>query len=263
MTRSLQQFIDERESHQRRIVVVNGAEVDDEVTEIVDYFDRFDLETRRVTIDGLPESFLVLTDGDAYLGSVGIAELHAYLFEAFDQNSFRDLDPSAKRNPSVEGFLTHLDGNVYSLFGEGKVAMGCVSQLLETRAWRRGAGELHTGFQTFRALRDDPSVWTRYRKIADCGVDTTVYGRPEWTPETWNGVNAYADETGEHVADYWFVVYRGPDDQDDGALLARETDPGRYTGFWTFDSETVGALVETLVADYQPSLSALGDAAPS
>lgn len=263
MTGSLEQFIDERGSHQRRIVVVNGAEVDAEVADIVDYFDRFDLETRRVTSEGLPESFLVLTDGDAYLGSVGIAELHEYLFDAFDRDSLRDLDVSTQRNASVESFLAHLDGNLYSLSGEGKVAMACVSQLLETRAWRRGTGELHTGLQTFRALRDDPSVWTRYRKLADCGVDTTVYGRPDWMPASWGGVSAYADETGDHVADYWFVVYRGTDDQDDGALLARETDPGRYTGFWTFGSETVGELVETLVSDYQPSLSAPGDAASS
>jgi hypothetical protein len=263
VTQALQQFIDELESLQRRIVVVNGAEVDAEIAEIVDYFGRLDLETSHVTSTGLPDSFLVLTDGDAYLGSVGVAELHAYLFETFGRDSFSDLDANTRGNPSVEGFLARLDGNVYSLSGEGKVAMGCVSQLLETRAWRRGTGELHTGFQTFRALDDDPAVWTRYRKLAECGVDTTVYGRPDWTPETWDGVTAYADETGDHVADYWFVVYRGPDDGDDGALLARETDPDRYTGFWTFDSETVDALVETLVDDCQPSLSRLGDATPS
>jgi hypothetical protein len=256
---SLQQFIDELESHRRRIVVVNGTAVDEQIGDIVDYFDRFDLETEHVSASALPDAFLVLTDGDDYLGSIGVAELHEYLYDSFAGDVDPDPDVEMGRSPAVEGFLSRLDGNVYSLSAEGKLALACVSHLLETRAWRRGLGELHAGIQRFSLLRDDPALWSRYRKLAACGVETSVYGQSDWTPADWHGVTAYADESGACLGDYWFVAYRGPEERDDGALLAREDDDGRYTGFWTFDSDTVDAIVDTLVGDHQSTLTRLPD----
>jgi len=255
--RSLQRFIDELECHRRRIAVVNGAGVDSKVDDIVEYFDRFDLETEHVSVSALPDAFLVLTDGDDYLGSIGVAELHEYLYDSLNGDIGPDSDIVGDQNAAVEGFLARLDGNVYSLSAEGKLALACVSHLLETRAWRRGVGELHAGIQHFSLLRDDPALWSRYRKLSGCGVDTTVYGRHDWAPSDWSGVAAYADEADAGVGDYWFVAYRGPEDDDDGALLAREDDNGRYTGFWTFESDTVDAIVETLVTDYQSALTRL------
>jgi len=257
VTRPLETFIDELESKRRRLVVVNGAEAEAQVDEIVGYFGRFDLETTTVTAPGLPEAFLVLTDGDACLGAVGVAALHAYLFDSLSGDSIDDLTADTRQRPVVEAFLTRLDGNVYSLSGERRRPLICVSQLLESRAWHRGEGELHAGVQSLATFERAPATWRRYRKIADANVATTVYGRPEWEPDDWGSITAYADDTGDRLGAFWFVVYRGPEPRDDGALLARETDAGRYTGFWTFDSETVEELVETLIDDYQPSLTRL------
>jgi hypothetical protein len=259
VSRTLHRFIDELESRRRRLLVVNDDGDADDVTDIVDYFGRVALERVDVTAPEFPESFLVLTDGDDHLGSVGITELHDYLFTSFTSDGGRTPDAGARENPTIEGFLARLDGNVYSLSGEGKLAIAAISQLLETRAWRRGAGELHAGVQEFSTLRSEPSPMARYKKIADCGVDTSVYGRPDWTPGDWGGLAAYGDESGTQLGEFWFVAYRGPEQSDDGAVLAREVDDGRYTGFWTFDSETVDSLVATLVEAYQPSLASLSD----
>lgn len=259
VTRSLQQFIDELESQRRRLVVVNGSEVDSEVDDIVGYFDRLGLETRHVTAAALPDAFLVLTDGDACLGAVAVSDLYDYLFDSLNDEALEQLTEDVRERPVVEGFLAQLDQNVYSLAGERRLPLVCVSQLLESRAWRRGSGCLHAGVQSLSTFERTPATWTRYRKIADAGVETTVYGRPGWEPDDWGAVTAYGDETGDRVGDYWFVVYSGPENHDDGALLARETDAGRYTGFWTFESETVDELVETLLGDYQPSLTRLDE----
>lgn len=252
-------FIDDLESQRRRLVVVNGSEDGARIDDIVDYFDRFELETSSVRASGLPDAFLVLTDGDACLGAVGVNDLHDYLFDSLDGDGLDGFAEDTRQRPVVEAFLAHLDENVYSLSGERRLPLVCVSQLLESRAWRRGEGELHAGFQSFARFEQSPSTWRRYRKIADTDVETTAYGRPEWEPDDWGPITAYADEGGEQLADYWFVVYDGPERGDDGALLARETEAGRYTGFWTFDSETVAELCETLVADYQPSLVRLDE----
>jgi hypothetical protein len=263
VTRTLQQFIDELDSRRRRIVVVNGDDVSEEVADIVAYFDRLDLETAAVTATALPESFLVLTDGEEFLGAIGVADLHEYLFASFTDDTFRMLDAGVRASAAIEGFLGHLDGNVYSLSGDGKLPIASVSQLLETRAWHRGTGTLHAGFQRLSNLRSDSATLTRYRKLAECGVETSVYGRPDWTPSEWTEIAAYGDESGDHLEAYWFVVYRGPEATDDGAVLAREDADGRYTGFWTFDSETVAALAETLVEEYQPRLTPLSGPASS
>ncbi|RMB24931.1 hypothetical protein ATH50_0011 [Haloplanus aerogenes] len=236
---------------------MNGTEVDAKVDAIVDYFERFDLETGHVTAAELPDAFLVLTDGDACLGAVGIKELHDYLFDALRDASLADLTEDVRQRPIVEGFLARLDQNVYSLTGERRLPLVCVSQLLESRAWRRGAGSLHAGVQRLSTFESAPATWTRYRKIAEASVETTVYGQTDWEPEDWGAVTAYGDESGSLVGEYWFVIYSGPEKYDDGALLAHETETNRYTGFWTFDSATVDALVETLVDDYQPELTCL------
>lgn len=259
MTRPLQQFIDDLESQRRRLVVVNGNGVSAQVDRIVDYFERFDLETSYVSAAALPEAFLVLTDGETCLGSIDVGELHDYLFDSLNGDALEDLTDDSRQRPIVEGFLARLDQNVYSLSGERRLPLVCVSQLLESRAWRRGDGRLHAGVQALSTFERVPETWTHYHKIADSGVETTVYGQPDWEPEDWGAVAAYGDETGDLVGEFWFVVYSGPEVHDDGALLARETDSGRYTGFWTFDSNTVEELVETLVSDYQPSLGRLDE----
>jgi len=258
VTRTLQTFIDELESRRRRLHVVNGDGVEPLVDDIVDYFDRFDLETTHVTAPPLPDACLLLTDDDSFLGGVSVTDLHDYLFASLTDEALGDL-VSVRGTPVVEAFLTQLDGNVYSLSREEKLPLACISQLLESRAWYRGAGSLHAGVQRLATFEQAPAAWTRYRKIAGSGVATTVYGRPDWEPADWGTVAAYGDESGERIGEYWFVVYSGPEDRDDGALLARETDEGRYTGFWTFESDTVTDLVETLVTDYQPSLTRLDE----
>lgn len=259
VTRPLQQFIDELESQRRRLVVVNGAKVDDQVDDIVGYFDRLGLETRYVTAAELPDAFLLLTDGDTCLGAVAVSDLYGYLFDSLSGDALEELADQHRQQPIVDGFLARLDQNVYSLSGERRLPLVCASQLLESRAWRRGAGHLHAGVQSMGTFERAPATWTRYLKIADAGVETTVYGRTGWEPDDWGSIAAYGDETGDRVGDYWFVVYSGPEDHDDGALLARETDTGRYTGFWTFESDTVTELVETLRSDYQPSLTRLDE----
>lgn len=259
MTRPLQQFIDDLESRRRRIVVVNGSAVGDEVDAIVDYFDRLDVEVERLNAAGLPDAFLLLTDGDACLGAVGVAALHDYLFASITGDAFRRGDDGAWNGPTVESFLARLDQNVYSLSGAGKRPLTCVAHLLESRAWRRDAGRLHAGVQSFSAFREDASTWTRYRKLAEGEVETAVYGRPDWTPPDWGPIAAYADEAGDRIADFRFVIYQGADARDDGALLARDVPDGGYTGFWTFESDTVDALADTLAAESDRSLVRLDE----
>lgn len=55
------------------------------------------------------------------------------------------------------------------------------------------------------------------------------------------------------VEEVWFVAYEGTEPSDARALVAAETDPGAFTGFWTYENETVAAIIERLDAAHPPS----------
>lgn len=87
-----------------------------------------------------------------------------------------------------------------------------------------------------------------YERLTDSALDVHVYGVPDADPEL--PVTVHAGE-GEELRRGWFVVHDG--DGNDGwkaALIAHEVGENTYSGFWTFDPDTVDDLLAYLRATY-------------
>lgn len=121
------------------------------------------------------------------------------------------------------------------------------SREIEDRAWRTGKGELHAGFQSISVFRSQAES---YRRLAEeTELDVRVYGRPDRTPLDSTDLRTVAVDD-DDIGRVWFVVYRDPSGENSCALLAEERSPDEYFGFWTYDDQRVGRIVEYLDATY-------------
>lgn len=123
-----------------------------------------------------------------------------------------------------------------------KLLLIAMSRFIERRAYQHGAGRLRTSFQRLSRIEDERGTREVYRTLDDSGVQTHVYGIPDWRPPTDSNLIAHGGYT-EEFRNSWFVVYTpfdssesATDDAEEprAALVAIPTDSGRWRGFWTF-----------------------------
>ncbi|RDZ52619.1 histidine kinase [Haloferax sp. Atlit-4N] len=173
--------------------------------------------------------------------------------------------------PSV---LTRLDDVPFSLRGypesdKEKLLLVALSRYIERHAWRAGDGRLRSSFQRLSRIEDERGTRAVYQKVAATDVQTHVYGIPDWTPPFNSELMSHGGYT-EDFCDSWFVVYTPPDGAPGGAtgtggaadgekagdergidgvtpghpvaLLALETEPKRWEGYWTFRPSLVADI---------------------
>jgi DICT domain-containing protein len=131
-----------------------------------------------------------------------------------------------------------------------KLLLTVISRYVERRAWQVGRGTLRSSFQRLSRIDDERGTRTVYETIADTGVQTHVYGVPDWQPPAEFGAVTHGGHT-EAFQKSWFVVYTPPEDDDCAetglndphvALLALEVAPRVWKGFWTFRPGLVEAI---------------------
>lgn len=253
MTDSLRELIDDVSSSERRLVVVD-RESDERVDAVLDALDHYGVTvTEAEPTAWLLGPALVLTDGDRVLGAVDVGEFDAYLSE-FGV----DGRPPEGLRATARAFLDRLDRGIYTVESATTRRLIAVSRHVEERIASRESGTVHAGFQRLSTLGNDPDTLHVYETLAARGADVVLYGQADWTPPTDAGFVIYDDPTGDVVGDYWFVVYDGGPD-DGAALLAREVEPGRYSGFWTFDADRVTPVVDCLKDEIKPRLDRATD----
>ncbi|MFC7131056.1 histidine kinase [Haloferax chudinovii] len=169
--------------------------------------------------------------------------------------------------PSV---LTRLDDVPFSLRGypesdKEKLLLVAISRYIERHAWRAGDGRLRSSFQRLSRIEDERGTRAVYQKVASTDVQTHVYGIPDWMPPSDSDLLTHGGYT-EDFYDSWFVVYTPPDGRSVGtepatdgshsgggtvdgaapgqpvALLALETEPKRWEGYWTFRPSLVADI---------------------
>jgi hypothetical protein len=123
-----------------------------------------------------------------------------------------------------------------------------MSHHIEELALERDAGTLWTGMQELSRL-GEPQTYAIYERLADSDVESHVFGRSgDSDPDPGPGVETHGLETTE-ILESWFVVYR--DEAVSAALVAVETEPGTFRGFWTFESEVADRVGEYVRRTYE------------
>ncbi|MFB6088060.1 MAG: hypothetical protein ABEJ85_06015 [Haloarculaceae archaeon] len=242
MSDTLQAAIEAHASGGPSLLALNVDEDDETLQDVLTYFDLAGAD--HLTAPELPAWTLVATDEDRCLGAVDIDDLAEYLFGATERAS---EDRPADLVTRVQGFMAALEGRVHTVDASERTPLIRVSRHLEQRAFSRGEGELHAGFQRLSRLADQPSTLEVYRRLAERGVEAHVYGIDDWDIPSSDGLHVHADPDGTVAGDYWFVVDDGGGDPAaGGALLTREIEPDVYRGFWTFQAEHVADILVRL-----------------
>lgn len=235
---SLPAFIEAVDDERLTLTVVNadGGAVD----RLAPLFDRLQVDVRAASLDAdAPTDVAMLHRGGDLLVAEPVAPLLATA-EGLD-------DPADSRRTSSE-VVERASRALYSVDASDRSELVRTSRLVETIAARTGGGRLHAGFQQLSRLADDAETLRVYRRLADAGVDVHLYGDPdERLPEPFTVHGAPTEE----LAETWFVVFDGSGNaRRMGALLAREIDPGRYSGFWSYQPSVVTGLVAYLDGEY-------------
>jgi len=140
--------------------------------------------------------------------------------------------------PAHDAVLDLLDDTVFASLSRRQLL--ATTREFEDRAWRVGEGVLHAGFQTADAFAGQRSLYRRL--AADTGLDVHVHLADG---EDVDAGAATVHAGGEYAADYWFLAFDGPGDEQ-CALVAEQRGESDYVGAWTYDPVLVAAVVEDI-----------------
>lgn len=251
---ALDEFLDAVDAHSLSLSVINRAAPRPVMRMLETTFEDQPVRVDDVDVPDADDDQVVLVDSTRAAGSSVVATstldelMNAILLVNSDLYITGQTDLEAFDLPSV---LTHLDDVPFSLRGypesdKEKLVLIAISRYIERRAWAAGSGRLRSSFQRLSRLNDERGTRAVYEKIAASGVQTHLYGIPDWTPPVGFDVRTH----GGYDADYrdsWFVVYTPDDDgavETEGpvALLALETEPRLWEGYWTFRPSLVSDI---------------------
>ncbi|POG56099.1 DICT sensory domain-containing protein [Haloferax marisrubri] len=207
------------------------------VERLAEHFADRNVSVESASSDEGPSNYAVLGTGDKFHTAVSVDDLLARP---------EDVKPGFERD-SYAPVLDHLDETLFTSYDRQQMLNA--TREIEDRAWRVGAGQLHSGFQSGENLRPQLETYRRLGSRDDLSVHAYIYP---------NGEVPQADQFQLHLARSdeirrsWFVAYDGNGVGDyKCALVAEETEPGfGFTGFWTYDPSTVDYIVNHLVSSY-------------
>lgn len=134
----------------------------------------------------------------------------------------------------------------YPLAHKEKLLLIVVSRYIEQLAWEAGTGTLHSAFQRLSRIDDKVGTRTVYEQLAETDVGVHAYGIPDRIPKGLS-LTVHGDDS-DVYRNAWFVIYR-PDDLENppteeggAALVALETEPRVWDGFWTYDDDRVDEI---------------------
>ena len=120
-----------------------------------------------------------------------------------------------------------------------KLILIIMSREVERRTYRDGDGKIRVSFQKLSRMQDERGTSSVYQKLTRTDADVHLYGIPDKLPgREYTDAVCHTGYTQE-FRDSWFVVHTPEDDGRYGALMAVETDPRNWEGFWTFQPEKV------------------------
>jgi DICT domain-containing protein len=232
---SLREILETVENREKRLTVFDPPS-DEIVEQLREYFASQTVEITVGTTDSDLSGYAVLSDSDAddeVLAAVDLRHLG---------------DPTADDPSPFAPIIEHLDDTTFTSYDISQ--MMAATREVEDRAWRKGEGVLHAGFQRTEAIKQQVDV---YEDLASKDIEIHAYTAPSPDVPEIDGVTIHQEDTPE-IKQSWFVVFDGAGDPYDAcALLAEErgdTDERRFYGFWTYDPEIVEEISSHLKSEY-------------
>lgn len=236
---TLLDIIDRVRSSEKTLTLFNLPAASSLDTELASFFEDMNV---RVDVDETAAdapTFATLTAPDEFYTAVDAEALRALLDGPTPGPDGLGVDDTAHVD-----LLGPLKETTFTSYDRARM-MG-VTREIEDRAFRRGSGELHAGFQRLSRFAAQTDV---YRRLATTDLDVHVYGVPDATVDV-DGVTVHANDD-EELRATWFVAFDGGDDPAAKcALLAREGEVEGFYGCWTYDPDVVDRVVAYLTGRY-------------
>lgn len=242
---SLQRFVDAHEGAERALVLANRSQPEQLMSMLSGLFAEQSVGVDETTVEGLPKDTVLLLDGEgevlAQSSLSAVAE--SLLFTNSDAFITGSTDLEETNLPDV---ITGLQGVQFRLRGypqsdKEKLLLIAVSRHIERVAWEHGDGTHRASFQKLSRIIDEEGTQRVYRRLAESGVETHVYGVDDGGAERAAdlSVTVHAGESTDY-RDSWFVVHRPsgaerPEGPEPLALLAIQGESGVWEGFFTTD----------------------------
>lgn len=224
----------------RKTLVVYSTEAESDPTD--------HLETRNASVEHrrLPgpgsAGFVVVREGDEFVGSIGLSEFRTLL----EPPVFRPSE-DASIESGYRALFELLDNTLFTSLERRQLL--AAAREIENRAGRVGNGALRVGFQRLSAMRPQLPVYTRLGE--DTNLQIHVYGDADWEPPDVRNVTVHV-EGADEIGRFWFLAFDGgSDERQRCALVAEERDEGEYYGFWTYDPDLVEELSNYLERRYE------------
>ena len=128
-----------------------------------------------------------------------------------------------------------------------KLLLIVFSRFIERQALDANGGHLRSSFQRLSRIEDEVGTRRVYVRLGESGVDVHVYGVPDWDPSATLEVTCHGGRS-QDFKRAWFVVFSPPAGGagSPAALLAYETEPRRWHGFYTTDPARVSEIDATI-----------------
>jgi hypothetical protein len=247
----LHAILDDVPETDRELVVVNRTEAEP-VQKLLERAFEDVVPVSEASAAGKTENVVCLVESDEVVATSPLEEIMDSLLlvnsdlyrtgsERFEEHRIPDVIRSL-----ADQVLT-LRG--YPMSNKEKLILILVSRLVERTAWANGVGTLRSTFQELSRIRDELGTWEVYQRLEGTGVETHVYGVPDWTPSL-EGVHVHGGDDAAYRRS-WCVVYTHPEESGaDVALLAVEVDSNVWRGMWTFDDARVQRIDEAIASNF-------------
>lgn len=244
-TMSLSRFVDDAREGEKTLTVFTD---DDEelFEELREFFGVQNVRVRHGHVEGTgPAEFVVLHQGEDAVAVSTLSAVRSALFVDEDAD-FRPGDGDDAETPDV---VRSLGNTTFTVDGDDELLLTRIANHVDELAYRTGEGTLHSGIRRVSALVEDAATMSRYRRLAEAGVETHVYGEFDADPPAVPRVSVHPEDADE-VAETRFEVFDGPDAASKAALVAVERGRDSYRGFWTFEADIVEDLAAYLADTY-------------
>ncbi|MFW5965761.1 MAG: DICT sensory domain-containing protein [Halodesulfurarchaeum sp.] len=246
---SLRQFVPEEPQVVKSLLLVDGSAPEPIRNAAVELFDDQPVPVTETDIPDREDDTVLVLGEEGVLASSPLDELaEAVLLVNSDLFTtgtvgLEDVDVPAVIE-GLEDVPFWLRG--YPESNKEKLLLILISRLVERRAFEAGAGRLRTSFQRLSRIKDEQGTFTVYESLAQSDVDVHVYGEPDWIPSEELDVITHGGHD-ENFRRAWFVLFDPPSDEPLG-LLAYESEPRRWHGFYTSDPDRFGSIRDHVLA---------------